>query len=85
MVIENCFSILHEKNIGKIFGKLMDHFIIGGDKTYMIVSNGNTYIISTSDWKKYKKKLLDSHASIVICRTRNVNGNIGPIIWLLKG
>ena len=70
---------------GVAFGELIQHFIVGGDESCIIASDGTTKIFGSIDRRKHEKKLEDSRASVTMYRTGNVAGSTGPTFFLLAG
>jgi hypothetical protein len=72
--------------LGQTFGKLIHHFIVGGDETCMMAcDDGAIHIIGSADRKKHEKKTHDSRVSITMYQTGSVAGDSGPTSFLLEG
>ena len=56
------------KKTGKTFGEVIQHFIIGGDETCFMASDGEVCVIGEKGVKKHEKKLVDSRVSITMYR-----------------
>lgn len=70
---------------GKSFGELMPHFVLGGDETCFLASDGTIYIIGDIDKKKHEKNTADSRVSITIYRIGAASGDTGPTAFLPPG
>ena len=71
---------------GKSFGKVIQHFIYGGDETCMkACENGFTKVIGINNQNKYRRKYQDSRVSIMMYRTVSVSGVTGTTIFLFEG
>jgi hypothetical protein len=66
---------------GKCFGELINHFVVGGDETGMLASDGNVKVIGSIEKKTHKKILVDSRYSISMYWTGCITGNTGPTIF----
>ncbi len=89
---EKALCFLRTKNTsvcnatGKSFGKLIDHFILGGNETNLIAdANGELKIVGEKGKKKHEKKIFDCRGSITMYRTGVAAGHNGPTVFLLKG
>ena len=69
---------------GKTFGELIDHFIIGGDKTCLVASGNTVRIVAAADRKKHETTSDDTRDSITMFRTGASSGVTGPTICLVK-
>ena len=67
--MDAAFDELREKNTGvcpagpekgKTFGELMDHFVLGGDETCLMASDGTVKIIGGKGKPKHEKNNGDS-------------------------
>ena len=73
------------KKLGKTFGEVFEHFVIGLDET-CIMSKGHTMkIIGARDKSKHELRLQDGRKSITLVRTGTPGGTTGPTIFILKG
>ncbi len=70
---------------GKCVGELLHHFVVGGDETGMLASDGNVKVIGSIEKKKHEKILADSRCSISMYRTGCIAGDTGPTIFLCSG
>ena len=74
------------RKTGKVFGELIQHFIIGGDETcLMACASGEVRVIGSTGKRKHEKKTNDSRDSITMYRTGSVVGATGPTAFLLAG
>jgi len=88
----HAISFLREKNTGicnktgKQFGKLIEHFILGGDETCLLADiDGDLKILGKTGRKKHEKKATDYRGSITMYRTGNAAGNNGSTAFIMKG
>jgi hypothetical protein len=70
---------------GKSFGEVMPHFVIGGDETSLLASNGEVKIIGDKKKKKHEKQTVNSRTSITLYRTGSSAGSNGPTAFLPPG
>jgi hypothetical protein len=70
---------------GKSFGEVIEHFILGGDETCIMASQGKTRIIGATGKKKHEKNTSDSRVSISMYRLGSAGDNTGPTIFLMAG
>ncbi len=70
---------------GKTFGEVIEHFIIGGDETCFMASDGEVYVVGEKGVKKHEKKLVDSRVSITMYRLGSIGGSDGPVFFLMAG
>ena len=93
MCIESQLRFLKEKNTGsckcgcgKTFGKLIDHFVVGGNKTgIMAGENGKTVkIIEAKGRNKHEKKTQDSCDSITVYQLGGAAGHIAAMVILVS-
>ena len=81
---------LHERNTGccrvtgKPFSEVAHYFLVGGDETCLLASDGEVRIIGDKQKKKHEKRKGDSRMSITMYRTGSVAGN-GPCAFLMAG
>jgi hypothetical protein len=69
-----------------MFGEVMHHFVVGGDKTCFQASDiGDGMVIAEHGNKKAEKKCQDSRESVTLYHTGTPGGTIGPTAFLLKG
>ena len=62
---------------GKMFGKVMHHFITGADMSgFMASENCDAYIVGAAGKRKYEKNTANYCASITALRTGNVAGEL---------
>jgi hypothetical protein len=74
------------RKTGKVFGELIQHFIIDGDEMcLMACANGNVRVIDCAQKKKLEKRTNDSRDSITMYQTGSVVGATGPTAFLLAG
>ena len=72
------------RKTGKIFGEVMDYFIIGGYKTCILDNSiEDVRVIGTKDVKKHDKDVDDRRGYITLYRTVNTDGSTGPNVFLL--
>ena len=83
---------LRERNTGVCrktglpFGKLEDHFIVGGDETCLMAdADGNLKIMGEYGKKKHEKKVADHRGSTTMYRTGTPAGHNGPTAFIMKG
>ena len=60
----------------------MDHFVLGGDETCLLASDGTARIIGDAEKRKHEKNGGNSRASITIYRTGSAAGATGPTLFL---
>ena len=84
--------MLRKKNTGKCnksgetFGELIEHFLIGLDKTCLIAdANGDMKIIGKFGRRKHEKMAGDCRASATMCRTVTNGGSNAPTVFLMEG
>ena len=89
--VENVLDILWTNNTGvcrrtgKLFGELIEHFIIGGGKTCLIAeSDGSMKIIGGFGRKKHDKKVPDCRSYITMYQTGTAGGINGPTTFVVK-
>ena len=70
---------------GKVFKDLMIHFVIGGDETCLLASDGSVKIIGDAEKRKHEINTGNSRTSITIYRTGSVAGATGPTGFLPPG
>jgi hypothetical protein len=70
---------------GKAFEELMDHFILGGDETCLLASDGTVRIIGDTEKRKHEKNLGSPGVSITMYRTGSAAGATGPTLFLPPG
>ena len=74
------------KRTGNSFGELIEHFIIGGEETCLIVeADGSMKIIGEFDRKKQEKKVYDCHASCKMYQNGIAGGSNLPTAFVMKG
>lgn len=88
--VERAFTFLRKNNIGesagaKSFGELMPHFILGGDETGLLASNGDVSIIGDKQKKKHEVTTAGSRVSITVYRLGNAAGSDGPTVFMPPG
>jgi hypothetical protein len=89
--VDKTYSDLRRRNTGvcpktgKSFGELMPHFILGGDETCLLASDGVVRVIGDKDKKKHEKNNNDSRTSITSYRIGSVAGENGPTAFLMAG
>ena len=88
--VDAAFNFLREKNQGltpdgKTFGEVMDHFILGGDETCFLASNGEVKIIGDKKKKKHEVNTAGSRTSITVYRLGAASGDDGPTAYLPAG
>ena len=77
---------MYKCGCSKNFGELIDHFIIGGDETFLMASkHGVVSIIGAAFCKKHESKIQDCRDSITMFRTGNAAGDTRPTVFLTKG
>jgi len=81
---EKALCFLRTKNTrecnktGKLFGELINHFILGGDETNLIAdADGELRIVGEKGKKKHEKNVADYRGSITMYRTGVAAGVIG--------
>lgn len=73
------------KLIGKSFGKVMGHFIIGGDEAcFMANAHGGVRSIASKEVKRQEKNFDDSRCSITAYRIGTFMGDQGPTDFSIK-
>ena len=88
----HCFTgsglnFLCEKNIGtckwcdKTFGKLIDHFIVGGDKTCIMAGKNVIKVVGSAGKKKDEITSNDSWDSIIMFWTGVASSTTGPTVF----
>ena len=70
---------------GKTFGELMDHFVLGGDETCLLASDGDVRIIGDAEKKKHEVNNGNSRTSITMYRIGSAAGATGPTAFLPPG
>ncbi len=71
---------------GKLFGELIDHFILGSNETNLIAdADGDLRIVGEKGKKKHEKKVANYQGSITMYRTGVAAGHNGPTVFLFKG
>ena len=88
--VDRVYTILRERNIGTLFdgrtfGEVMHYFVIGGDESCLLASNGEVRIIGDKEKKKHEVKTADSRTSITLYRTGSAAGADGPTAFLPPG
>ena len=90
--VENSLEILRTRNTGvckrtvKSFGEIIDHFIIGGGKTYLIAeADESMKIIEDFVRKKHEKKVSDFHVYCTMYQTGTAGRSNGPTAFVMKG
>ena len=89
--MDSVFNELRDKNTGrcpvsgKSYGELAAHFLLGGDETCLLASDGNCMIIGDKDKKKHEKNNADSRTSATMYRVGNAAGDSGPTGFLAAG
>ncbi len=69
----------------KLFGELIDHFILGDNETNLIAdANGERKIIGEMEKEKHEKKVLDYKGSITMYPTGVATRHNGLTVFLLK-
>lgn len=63
----------------------MDHFILGGDETCLLASDGTVRIIGDAEKRKHEKNGGNGRASITMYRTGSAAGATGPTSFLPPG
>jgi|TARA_B110001469_G_C9301100_1_gene163793 hypothetical protein len=69
--VDQAYDYLREKNTGKTldgktFGEVMDCFIIGGDETCLLASDGDVRIIGDKEKVKHQVAASESRNSITV-------------------
>ncbi len=89
---EKALCFLQAKNtgvcnkLGKSFGELIGHFILGGNETNLIAdADGELRIVGEKGKKKHEKKVSNYQRSITMYHTGVAAGHNGPTVFLLKG
>ena len=84
--------MLRKKNTGKCnksgetSGELIEHFLIGLDKTCLMAdANGDMKIIGKFGRRKHEKMAGDCRASATMCRTVTNGGSNAPTVFLMEG
>ena len=88
--VDQALAFLREKNTGVTpdglsFGEVIDHFVLGGDETCFLASNGEVKIIGDKDKPKHDLPTGSSRTSITVYRTGNTAGATGPTAFLPPG
>lgn len=88
--VDGSFAFLRANNTGttpdgRTFGEVMPHFILGGDETCLLASNGEVKIIGDKEKKKHEVQTLNSRNSITLYRSGSAAGNDGPTAFLPPG
>ena len=88
--IDSAFNFLRNNNLGttldgKSFGEVMPHFVLGGDETGLLASNGDVSIIGDKAKRKHEVSTAGSRTSITVYRCSNAAGNDGPTGFLPPG
>jgi hypothetical protein len=88
--IDAAFRFLRNKNVGltpdgKTFGEVMPHFLLGGDETCFLASNGEVKIIGDKKKAKHEVTTAGSRTSITVYRSGAASGNDGPTAYLPAG
>jgi hypothetical protein len=88
--VDKAFDILRTRNVGntpdgKTFGEVMHNFIIGGDETCFLASNGDVSIIGDKEKKKHQVHAAESRTSITVYRVGSAAGKDGPTGFLPPG
>jgi hypothetical protein len=91
-MFEAALNFLRQNNTGvcnhtgKLFGEVIQHFVIGGDEACLMADDhGDLRIIGAAGIKKHEKKTSDTRCSITLFRTGVTSGHNGPTAFLLKG
>lgn len=90
LLMDDAIARLHERNTGhclvtgKPFSEVAHYFLVGGDETCLLASDGEVRIIGDKQKKKHEKRKDDSRMSITLYRTGSVAGN-GPCAFLMAG
>jgi hypothetical protein len=90
-LIDSAYSELRRRNTGvcnktgKTFGELMGHFLLGGDETCLLASDGVATVIGDKRKKKHEKNTADSRTSITMYRLGTMAGDAGPTAFLMAG
>lgn len=89
--VQASMELLRERNTGRAhngsssFGELMPHFVVGGDETCLLASNGNVMILGDKLRKKHETASANSRTSITMYRTGSAAGTHGPTAFLPPG
>ena len=90
LLVNDAVARLNERNTGrcnvtgKPFSEVAHYFLVGGDETCLLASDGEVRIIGDKQKKKHEKRKEDSRMSITLYRTGSVAGN-GPCAFLMAG
>ena len=88
--VDRAFAFLRERNTGTTpgglsFGEVMADFILGGDESGLLASNGDVAIIGDKAKKKHEVTTAGSRTSITIYRSGSAAGSDGPTAFLPPG
>jgi len=73
------------RKTGKTFGELINHFIVGTDKSCLMVDSSGKAIVGEVGQRKHKKKRVDYRGSISMLQTGSTTGSNGPTLFLMQG
>ena len=71
--------------MGKTFGELIDHFIVGVDESCLMADSSGKAIVGEVGQRKYEKKGVDYHGSFSMLHTGSMAGSNGPTLFLIQG
>ena len=88
--VDAAYQMLRDRNLEvgidcKTFGELMAHFILGGDETCLLASNGDVTVIGDKLKAKHEKATAGSRVSITVYRCGSAAGADGPTAMLPPG
>ena len=88
--VDSAFTFLREKNEGttpdgRTFGEVMPHFVLGGDETGLLASNGDVTVIGDKKKLKHEVSTAGSRVSITAYRCGSAAGSDGPTGFLPPG
>lgn len=88
--VEGALAFLRKHNTGETpqgltFGEVIDNFVMGGDETCFLASNGDVKIIGDKQKPKHDLPTGSSRTSITVYRTGNTCGATGPTAFLPAG
>jgi hypothetical protein len=88
--IDTAFAFLRQQNTGltpsgQSFGEVMPHFVLGGDETCLLASDGDVKIIGDKKKPKHDLPSGSSRTSATLYRTGSAAGAHGPTAFLPPG
>ena len=88
--VDKGYATLRERNQGTMsdgrsFGEAMPFFLLGGDETCFLASDGDVSIIGDKEKKKHQLHAADSRTSITVYRSGSAAGANGPTGFLPPG